>query len=396
VRILAPVLVAASLLVASLPAFADEEPWRAARAHYEHGVQLANKGEYKAALEEFNAAYAASPHFAVLYNIGQAEVALGRPRRAIDALSKYLRDGKDDVPPPRRQQVQAQIAQLESIFASLTITTDPPGAQLTLDGLEVGRSPMDAPRRLAAGSHVVTASRPDGPVVTRVVFLAEGEQFTLTLTLPPSEPRILSMQCWELGAAPLLDGQPVDVAKAGLGVPVAPGRHRVGFSGPDRHWPEQFVEVPPGVRATVLCGTVPAPVHEKAPAASPDGRFPTGYVLIGAGAAVGVAALVQGLWNAGRARDWETEQASIDGDHSSGRYARQVENNELAESIDRGSVATVALTATAGALVAGGVVWLVLDEPARAKQPPERAKLRLPVSFDVGRGSAAFTVRGTW
>lgn len=395
-RILASVLVAASLLVSSLPALADEEPWRAARAHYEHGVGLANKGEYKAALEEFNAAYAASPHFAVLYNIGQAEVALGRPRRAIDALSKYLRDGKDDVPPPRRQQVQAQIAQLESVFASLTITTDPAGAQLTLDGLEIGRSPTDAPRRLSAGSHVVTASRPDGPVVTRVVSLAEGEQFTLTLTLPPSEPRILSMQCWELGAQPLLDGQLVDVAKAGLGVPVAAGRHRVGFSSPERRWPEQFVEVPPGVRATVLCGTVPAPAHEKAPVASTDGRFPTGYVLIGAGAAVGVAALVQGLWNAGRARDWESEQASIDGDHSGGRYARQVANNDLAESIDRASAVTVALTATAGAFVAGGVVWLVLDQPAAANPPPERAKLRLPVSLDVGRGSAALSFRGAF
>lgn len=395
-RILASTLVAASLLLASLPAHADEEPWRAARAHYEHGVELANKGEYRAALDEFNAAYAASPHFAVLYNIGQAEVALGRPRRAIDALSKYLRDGKDDVPPPRRQQVQAQIAQLESVFASLTIATDPPGAPLTLDGLEIGRSPTAAPRRLAAGSHVVTASRPDGPVVTRVVNLAEGEQVNLTLTLPASEPRILSMQCWELGAQPILDGEPMDVAKAGLGVPVTPGRHRVGFSGPDRRWPEQFVEVPPGVRATVLCGTVPAPTGEKAPAGSGNGRFPTGYVLIGAGAAAGVAALVQGLWNAGRARDWQSEQASIDADHSSGRYDRQVANNELADSIDRGSVVTVALTATAGALVAGGVVWLVLDEPAAAKRPPERAKLRLPVSLAVGRGSAALSVRGTW
>jgi hypothetical protein len=396
VRFLVSALVAALLWGAPLPAHADEEPWRAARAHYEHGVELANKGEYKAALEQFNAAYAASPHFAVLYNIGQAEVALGRPRRAIDALSKYLRDGKDDVPVPRRQQVQAQIAQLESVFASLTIATDPPGAQLTLDGIEIGRSPTDAPRRLAAGSHVVTAARPDGPLVTRVVSLAEGEQFTLTLTLPPSEPRILSMQCWELGAQPILDGEPVDVSKAGLGVPVAAGRHRVGFTSPERRWPEQFVEVPPGVRATVLCGTVPAPVHDKTPAPSAEARFPTGYVLIGTGAAVGVAALVQGLWNGSRARDWETEQASIEADPSSGRYVRQVANNELAESIDRGSAVTVALTATAGAFVAGGVVWLVLDEPAAAKQPPKQAKLLLPVSLDVGRGSAALSFRGTW
>ena len=394
-RIFASALVAVSMLASAPPAHAEEEPWRAARAHYEHGVELANKGNYKAALEEFNAAYTASPHFAVLYNIGQAEVALGRPRKAIDTLSRYLRDGKEDVPAPRRQQVQAQIAQLESVFGTLSIATDPPGALVAVDGAELGRSPLLVPR-LAAGSHVVTLSRPDGAPVTRVVTLAEGEQQGLNLTLPAGEPRVLSMQCWELGAQPILNGELLDPAKAGLGVPVPPGRNRVGFTSPDRHWPEQFVEVPPGVRATVLCGTVPAAAPQPAPVARESHRFPVGYVLVGAGVVVGGVALAQGLWNAGRARDWQVEQASIDADHSSARYQRQVENNELAESIDGASAVTVVLTASAGALVAGGVVWLVMDGPPSVAAPAKRARAGLPVAFDFGRGSAALTWRGVW
>jgi len=394
VRIFASAIVAASWLAFSVPARADEEPWRAARAHYERGVELANKGEYRTALEEFNAAYAASPHFAVLYNIGQAEVALGRPRKAIDTLSRYLRDGKEDVPAPRRKQVQAQITQLESIFATLSITTDPAGAEVTVDGAVLGRSPLTVPH-LAAGSHVVTASRPDGRPATRVVSLVEGEQLPLSLTLPQGEPRVLSMQCWELGAQPILNGQPIDPAKAGLGVPVEAGRLRVGFSSPDRLWPEQFVEVPPGVRATVLCGTVPAPAPPKGSATGESRGFPTGYVLIGAGVVMGGVALAQGLWNAGRARDWEIEQASIDADQSFGRYQRQVANNELAESIDRGSAVTVVLTASAGALVAGGVVWLIMD-PSSGATSTKRASLSLPVRLDVARDSAALTWQGAF
>jgi tetratricopeptide (TPR) repeat protein len=393
VRIFASAIVAASWLAWSIPAHADEEPWRAARAHYERGVELANKGEYKTALEEFKAAYAASPHFAVLYNIGQAEVALGRPRKAIDTLTKYLRDGKDDVPAPRRKQVEAQIAQLESIFATLSITTDPSGAEVTVDGAVLGRSPLTV-LHLAAGSHVVTASRADGRPATRVVSLVEGEQLPLNLTLPQGEPRVLSMQCWELGAQPMLNGQPIDPAKAGLGVPVEAGRLRVGFSSPDRQWPEQFVEVPPGVRATVLCGT--APEAQKAPAAGEARGFPTGYVLVGAGVVMGGVALAQGLWNAGRARDWEIEQASIDADHSSGHYERQVANNELAESIDRGSTVTVVLTASAGALVAGGVVWLLTDHSPSGGKSTKRASLSVPVRFEVARDSAALTWQGAF
>src|SRR5690349_18009259 len=103
----------------------DEDPREAAGARYARGIDLANQGLYEAALEQFNAAYATSPHFAVLYNIGQAQIALGRPIQAIEALSKYLHDGADQVPLSRREQVRAQIGLLESRLAELSIATDP-------------------------------------------------------------------------------------------------------------------------------------------------------------------------------------------------------------------------------------------------------------------------------
>src|SRR5690242_21507082 len=103
-----PLLLVLSVSVVS-PAHADEDPRKVAAAHYQKGLELANRAQYQAALDEFNAAYAASPNFAVLYNIGQAEVAIGRPRRAIDSLERYLRDGGEQVPASRRQQVDDQL-----------------------------------------------------------------------------------------------------------------------------------------------------------------------------------------------------------------------------------------------------------------------------------------------
>ena len=49
-------------------------------------VGIASRGNYGQALEEFLAAYRISPHFAVLYNIGQAHIALGQPADAVAAL----------------------------------------------------------------------------------------------------------------------------------------------------------------------------------------------------------------------------------------------------------------------------------------------------------------------
>src|SRR5215471_518621 len=91
---------------------AQDNPREAAREHYEQGLKLAGQNGYEAALDEFNRAYAISPQFAVLYNIAQCQVALGHPAEAIEALTKYLREGGDHVPPDRRALVESQIARL--------------------------------------------------------------------------------------------------------------------------------------------------------------------------------------------------------------------------------------------------------------------------------------------
>ena len=391
------------VLGAAVPARADEEPWQAARAHYEQGVDLANRGEYRAALAAFDAAYAASPHFAVLYNIGQTQVALGRPRKAIEALSRYLSDGKEQIPAPRRQQVEKQLAELESLFADLSVTTEPEGAAVTVDGRDFGRTPLAGPVRLAAGTHVVTATRAGAAPVSRVVTLGEGERQAVALALEPNPPGTLSLQCSELGAEPLLDGQPVDAAKAAAGVPVGPGRHRVAFAATGKRWPEQNVEVPLGVRAAVFCGGAPAGTGE--PSKSSSGRrseahaaFPTGYVLVGAGAAVGVAAVAHYAWNAGRNTDWQVEQARIEAHASGAGRERQIQNNALADSIKRASVVTVGLSVASGALVAGGVAWLIADggDSAGGEQGSSSTGARFPVELAVTEHSANVAWSGAW
>src|SRR5690242_12704125 len=70
-----------------------DDPRGDARAHYARGLELAAQNGYAGALREFNEAYNISPQYAVLYNIGQAHIALGQTAEAIEALGRYLRDG---------------------------------------------------------------------------------------------------------------------------------------------------------------------------------------------------------------------------------------------------------------------------------------------------------------
>src|SRR6185369_7607888 len=73
---------------------ADEGSERvAARQHFAKGVALAKQRAYANALSEFQQAYAAVPHFSVLYNIGQAQIALGQSAQAVATLQRYLDEG---------------------------------------------------------------------------------------------------------------------------------------------------------------------------------------------------------------------------------------------------------------------------------------------------------------
>jgi tetratricopeptide (TPR) repeat protein len=163
---------------------AADEARDAAGAHYARGLELAKNGSYEAALQEFNAAYALSPQFSVLYNIGQAQIALEHPSQAIELLARYLSEGKERIPEARRQQVQALMASLTSRLARLSITTDRPSAHISVDGRDVGATPLAEALRVDAGTHTVLAKVEGIPVLIRIVVLREAEHQTLDLELP--------------------------------------------------------------------------------------------------------------------------------------------------------------------------------------------------------------------
>ena len=102
----------AVLVLGVAPLARADDSRESARAHYARGVELAGKNSYAEALQEFNQAYIVSPEFAVLYNIGECHIALGHPTEAVEALSRYLREGGERIPAGRRELVKVQIDML--------------------------------------------------------------------------------------------------------------------------------------------------------------------------------------------------------------------------------------------------------------------------------------------
>jgi len=138
-------------------AWAQGDPKAAAHEHYEKGLAAFDDERFNDAAEEFEAAYRTSPAFAVLYNIGRVNVALGRSVEAVQAFEKYLAQGAASIAPDRRQEVRAEIERQRARIGSLIIRTVPDSAELRVDGKLVGKTPLAQPVLVTAGRHTIEA-----------------------------------------------------------------------------------------------------------------------------------------------------------------------------------------------------------------------------------------------
>lgn len=141
-------VVAGALLFGAVPARADTDD---ARNHFTRAVELFKEGDFRAALIEFQRAYDASPNYKVLYNLGQTNLELQDYAGALRAFRGYLDGGGREIAPARRTQVEGDLKRLESRVARVDVVVNVEGADVTIDDVSVGKSPLSAPVLVSAG-----------------------------------------------------------------------------------------------------------------------------------------------------------------------------------------------------------------------------------------------------
>ncbi|NLE85442.1 MAG: PEGA domain-containing protein [Myxococcales bacterium] len=158
-----------------------------ASERFQRGMRLYAEGEHNLALIEFERAYQLVSDYRGLYNIAQVAISLGRFARARVALETYLAEGKDQLPEKRKQEVEADLEMLRGRTAHLSIRVEPTGAEVLVDDVVVGTSPLEAPLLLDAGEHRVVVRKPRYVPQTQRVVLAGAEEIPLEVTLVPEE-----------------------------------------------------------------------------------------------------------------------------------------------------------------------------------------------------------------
>ncbi len=202
---------AVTVLLVSTSAYAADVPIsEEAKAHFTAGVSLIQDpdgAKYEEAYREFKAAYAASPSWKILGNLGLSAMKLERDGEAIVAYRKYLAEGGAQIDADERAQCQRDLQTLEAGVSQLTLQSEPAGAVLEDERLPTTGSvvrndygPLNGVMTIGVhpGKHRLTVKLPGHQDAVWEVVVAPGQPQTHIFKLgaagsaappPPPPPR---------------------------------------------------------------------------------------------------------------------------------------------------------------------------------------------------------------
>jgi hypothetical protein len=203
IRRISAIAVALAMVVATMPASADEEPSAEAKAeaklHFTAGVNLLRdpeKARYDEAYTEFKRAYELVKSPSILGNIALCALKLERDGEALEAYTRYLAEvpGLDA---EERAQTERDIVTLKAQLVKVTLETKPDGA-LIHDARITGRGesvtniygPLRGPTELGLrrGHHIVKARFRSGREVGWELDVNGGESHVFDEPAAPVTP----------------------------------------------------------------------------------------------------------------------------------------------------------------------------------------------------------------
>jgi tetratricopeptide (TPR) repeat protein len=144
-----------------------------ARAHYDKGRSYFEVGEYRKALEEFQAAHLEKNDVAYIYNIAECHLHLGDPKQALVFYRRFIRLAPSNH--PALHDAERHVEELES--ATAAVPPHPAGGQA------VGPPPAASPSPGPSGG--AAPSRPAGAPATAGTAVALAPPAS---TPPPAPP----------------------------------------------------------------------------------------------------------------------------------------------------------------------------------------------------------------
>ena len=163
-----------------------------AKAHAQgllsEGTAAYGRGDYATALDKFTAAYEIFPSPKLWFNIGQANRDLGRPVEAVAAFDRFLRNA-GDAPPETLAEARRSAAELKTKLGQIQVTCATDGAEITVDGKQVGSTPLGEMVWTTPGRHQVAVQHAGFSPVIEDVLVVAGQATPVSFELRPIDLR---------------------------------------------------------------------------------------------------------------------------------------------------------------------------------------------------------------
>jgi hypothetical protein len=173
------------------PPVSDAQAKARAQGLLSEGTAAYGRGDYATALDKFTAAYEIFPSPKLWFNIGQANRDLGRPVEAMAAFDRFLRNA-GDAPPETLAEARRSAAELKTKLGQIQVTCATDGAEVTVDGKQVGSTPLGEMVWTTPGRHQVAVQHAGfSPVIEDVVVVA-GSPSSVNIELRPIDLRAQS------------------------------------------------------------------------------------------------------------------------------------------------------------------------------------------------------------
>ncbi|MGK3993848.1 hypothetical protein [Sorangium sp. So ce1024] len=161
-----------------------------ARQRYEDGVKAYDAGRFEDARIAFRQVYTLKQHPAVLLNLGQSELRSNHLEDAGNHLQQFLRE-HTTATPEQRAAAEKAIADVKRRTAFIVVAADANGADISIDGVLIGKAPLPDPVFVTPGKHTLFATYQDRSATTQVdakIGVATPATLTLGTTGAPPAP----------------------------------------------------------------------------------------------------------------------------------------------------------------------------------------------------------------
>ena len=118
----------------------------------DEGVELRRKGDDRGALEAFQKAYEMTHSPRARAQLGLVYQALGRWELAGPLVEKALQSPSDGWVKKYQPQLQDALSTIRQHLARIELTGEPPGAEVTVNGVLAGKLPLPGPLTVSIGT----------------------------------------------------------------------------------------------------------------------------------------------------------------------------------------------------------------------------------------------------